>query len=42
MLVLTGWGLKVVLITRAAYTRGAAIPRTPTRGRSEGRTVLPQ
>jgi len=42
LLVLTGWGLKAVLITRAAYTRGAKIPFTPTRGRSEGRAVLPQ
>jgi phenylacetyl-CoA:acceptor oxidoreductase subunit 2 len=36
---LTGWGLKAVMVTRAAYTRGAAIPRTPTRGRSVSRTV---
>lgn len=34
-----GWGFKVVLITRAAYTRGAAIPVTPTRGRSQSRSV---
>jgi phenylacetyl-CoA:acceptor oxidoreductase subunit 2 len=34
-----GWGFKVVLITRAAYTRGAAIPITPTRGRSQARSV---
>jgi phenylacetyl-CoA:acceptor oxidoreductase subunit 2 len=35
-----GWGFKVVLITRAAYTRGAAIPHTPTRGRSQARSVV--
>lgn len=35
-----GWGFKVVLITRAAYTRGAAIPHTPTRGRSQSRSVV--
>ncbi len=39
---LTGWGLKIVLVTRAAYTRGAAIPYTPTRGRSAGRAVMPR
>lgn len=36
---LTGWGLKAIMVTRAAYTRGAAIPRTPTRGRSVSRAV---
>ena len=35
-----GWGFKVVLITRAAYTRGAAITHTPTRGRSQARSVV--
>lgn len=35
----TGWGLKAIMVTRAAFTRGAAIPRTPTRGRSVSRTV---
>lgn len=35
-----GWGLKVVLIVFAAYTRGAAIPHTPTRGRGQGRSVV--
>lgn len=34
-----GWGFKAVLITRAAYTRGAAIPHTPTRGRSRAHDV---
>lgn len=42
LVLLTGWGLKIVLVTRAAYTRGAKIPFTPTRGRSEGRAVQPQ
>jgi hypothetical protein len=31
--VLTGWGLKAILITRAGYLRGAVILRTPARGR---------
>ncbi|MGE5505540.1 MAG: phenylacetyl-CoA:acceptor oxidoreductase [Actinomycetota bacterium] len=35
----TGWALKAIMVTRAAFTRGAAIPRTPTRGRSTSRTV---
>lgn len=37
--VLGGWGMKIVLITCAAYTRGAAIPHTPARGRAPGRRV---
>ena len=37
--VLTGWALKVVLITRAAFTRGLAIPTTPARGRGAARAV---
>jgi phenylacetyl-CoA:acceptor oxidoreductase 26-kDa subunit len=41
LLVLTGWSLKVILITRAGYTRGAAIPRTPARGHGPSRKVLP-
>ncbi len=36
---LTGWGLKAIMVTRAAYTRGAFIPHTPTRGRSTSRAV---
>ena len=39
--VITGWGLKAILVTRAAYTRGLRIPRTPTRGRSAARVVDP-
>lgn len=31
---LAGWGLKVMLITRAAFTRALAIPVIPIRGRS--------
>ncbi len=33
---LSGWGVKALLITRAAFTRGVAIPVVPTRGRSGG------
>jgi phenylacetyl-CoA:acceptor oxidoreductase 26-kDa subunit len=33
LVVLTGWGLKAILITRAGYLRGAVILRTPARGR---------
>lgn len=35
----TGWAFKVILITRAAYTRGARIPHTPVRGRGVSRVV---
>ncbi len=38
---LAGWGLKAVMVTRAAYTRGARIPRTPVRGRGTSRIVAP-
>lgn len=38
---LTGWGFKAILVTRAAYTRGLRIPRTPTRGRDTARAVEP-
>lgn len=31
--VLSGWGIKALLITRAAFTRGASIPHAPVRGR---------
>ncbi|CAA7617003.1 Phenylacetyl-CoA:acceptor oxidoreductase (fragment) [Candidatus Terasakiella magnetica] len=31
-----GWGLKALLITRAAFTRGAAISHAPVRGRGIG------
>lgn len=37
----TGWALKAILITRAAYTRGARIPQTPARGRGNASPVLP-
>ncbi len=39
--VLTGWGLKAMLIVRAAFTRGHVIPHTPTRGRGGGHLVVP-
>ncbi len=39
LLALSGWIFKSLLITKAAYTRGAAIPFTPTRGRSKPRVV---
>lgn len=38
---LTGWGLKAILVTRAAFTRGAQITRTPARGRGNATAVLP-
>lgn len=37
----TGWGLKFMLITRAAYTRGHIIQHTPTRGRGPSHIVVP-
>ena len=37
--VLTGWGLKAIMITRAAFTRGMVIPITPARGRGATRAV---
>jgi len=40
VMAVSGWHLKALLVTRAAFTRGAAIPRTPTRGRSAGRSVV--
>ncbi|MCF8476314.1 MAG: hypothetical protein K9G60_04740 [Pseudolabrys sp.] len=39
--VLTGWGLKFMLITRAAYTRGHVLQHTPTRGRGPSHIVVP-
>jgi phenylacetyl-CoA:acceptor oxidoreductase subunit 2 len=39
--VATGWGLKAMLITRAAFTRGHAISHTPTRGRGPSHAVVP-
>ena len=39
--VLTGWGLKAMLIVRAAFTRGHVIEHTPTRGRGGGHAVVP-
>ncbi len=39
LLTLCGWTFKGLLVTKAAYTRGAAIPFTPTRGRSQAKAV---
>jgi len=39
--VVTGWGLKSMLIVRAAFTRGHVIEHTPTRGRGGGHMVVP-
>jgi hypothetical protein len=39
--VVTGWGLKYMLINRAAFTRGHVIQRTPARGRDTGHVVIP-
>jgi phenylacetyl-CoA:acceptor oxidoreductase subunit 2 len=41
MAVATGWGLKVMLITRAAFTRGHIIKHTPARGRDPSHLVTP-
>ena len=41
MAVATGWGLKVMLITRAAFTRGHVIKNTPARGREASHVVTP-
>jgi phenylacetyl-CoA:acceptor oxidoreductase subunit 2 len=41
MAVATGWGLKVALITRAAFTRGHVIQHTPARGRDPSHVVTP-
>lgn len=37
--VATGWGLKAMLITRAAFTRGHIIQHTPARGRDPSHVV---
>ena len=29
----SGWAIKALLITRAAFTRGASVPHAPVRGR---------
>ena len=41
MAVATGWGLKVMMITRAAFTRGHIIKQTPARGRDLSHVVTP-
>ncbi|KIM00338.1 hypothetical protein CCC_01493 [Paramagnetospirillum magnetotacticum MS-1] len=35
----SGWGLKALLVTGAAFTRGPRITHTPVRGRGISRTV---
>lgn len=35
----SGWGIKAILVTRAAFTRGPLITHTPVRGRGTSRTV---
>ena len=35
----SGWGVKALLVTRAAFTRGPIIRHTPVRGRGLSRTV---
>lgn len=39
--VATGWGLKGMMITRAAHTRGHVITHTPARGRDPSHVVIP-
>lgn len=39
--VVTGWGLKFMLINRAAFTRGHVIQHTPARGRDPSHAVIP-
>jgi phenylacetyl-CoA:acceptor oxidoreductase subunit 2 len=35
----SGWGIKALLVTKAAFTRGPVISHTPVRGRGISRTV---
>ncbi len=42
ILAIIGWYIKVVLITKAAQTRGFAIPRTPVRGKGKSRILSRQ
>jgi phenylacetyl-CoA:acceptor oxidoreductase subunit 2 len=37
----TGWGLKYMLVNRAAFTRGHVIPHTPARGHDKSHIVAP-
>lgn len=37
----TGWGLKALLVTKAAFIRGHVIVHTPARGRGPSRAVVP-
>jgi phenylacetyl-CoA:acceptor oxidoreductase subunit 2 len=36
----TGWGLKFMLVTQAAYHRGPVLPCTPVRGRESSQVVV--
>jgi len=36
---ITGWYVKIVIVTKAAQTRGFAIPRTPVRGKGKSRLL---
>jgi len=35
----TGWTIKAIIVTKAAQTRGFAIPRTPVRGQGKSRVL---
>lgn len=37
----TGWGLKFMLVTQAAFNRGPILPCTPVRGQESSRVVVP-
>jgi phenylacetyl-CoA:acceptor oxidoreductase subunit 2 len=39
LMALAGWGMKALIVTRAAFTRGPRITHTPVRGRGLSRTV---
>lgn len=39
LMALGGWGIKALIVTRAAFTRGPRITHTPVRGRGLSRTV---
>jgi phenylacetyl-CoA:acceptor oxidoreductase subunit 2 len=39
--VVTGWGLKFMLITRAAYLRGPILQHTPVRGQGPSHVIVP-
>jgi phenylacetyl-CoA:acceptor oxidoreductase subunit 2 len=39
LVAISGWGIKALLVTKAAFTRGPVIRHTPVRGRGISRTV---